>query len=62
MMKKTKIKNIETGVEKDCDILRKNDELLEIVIDQTTIKILLRKKKDIYIGTYKDMQFTSTGN
>ena len=43
-MKKTKIKNIASGIEKNCDILRKNDNILEVVLEGTTIKILLKKK------------------
>ena len=61
-MKKTLVKNIETGVEKECDILRKNTNILEVVIKDTTIKILLKKHNNIYIGKYKNMEFTSSGN
>ena len=61
-MKKTTIKNIQTGVTKKCDILRKNDFFLEVVIENTTLKILMKKKNDLYIGKYKDMEFTSSGN
>ena len=43
-MQKTIIKNIETGISKNCDILKKNDNFLEVVIEGTTIKILLKKK------------------
>ena len=39
------IKNIATGIEKKCDILKKNDNFLEVVIEDTTIKILLKKNK-----------------
>ena len=60
-MNKTIIKNLETGVEKKCDILNKNDKILEVVIENTTIKILLRKHKSVYIGKFKDMEFTSRG-
>ncbi|OUW95120.1 MAG: hypothetical protein CBD97_03430 [Pelagibacteraceae bacterium TMED237] len=60
-MKKTKIKNISSGIEKECDILRKNDQFIEVVIVDTTIKILLKKKNDKYIGYYKDMEFESHG-
>ena len=60
-MNKTKIKNIASGIEKNCDILRKNDQLLEVVIDDTTIKILLKKKSNKYIGYFKDMEFESDG-
>ena len=34
----------------------------EVVIKDTTIKILLKKKKNIYLGKFKDMEFISTGN
>ena len=61
-MQKTQIKNIETGISKKCDILKKNDQFLELVIEGTTIKILLKKQKNIYIGKYKEMEFISSGN
>tara|TARA_Y100000590_G_scaffold410774_1_gene504128 strand:- start:69 stop:254 length:186 start_codon:yes stop_codon:yes gene_type:complete len=61
-MDKTIIKNLETGIEKSCDILKKNDNFLEVVIEKTTIKILLKKHNNIYIGKYKNLEFTSTGN
>tara|TARA_B110000438_G_C15238915_1_gene404767 strand:+ start:172 stop:357 length:186 start_codon:yes stop_codon:yes gene_type:complete len=61
-MQKTLIKNIQTGIEKKCDILKKNDGFLEVVIENTTIKILLKKINNKYIGKYKDMEFFSTGN
>ena len=60
-MKKTVIKNLSTGISKNCDILKKNDNILEVVIEDTTIKILLKKKADKYIGSYKDMEFISYG-
>jgi len=61
-MNKTTIKNIETGISKRCDILKKNDNFLEVVLEDTTIKITLKRNKDIYIGRFKDMDFISTGN
>ena len=61
-MLKTTIKNTETAVEKKCDILKKNDRYLEIVIENTTIKIILKKHNNVYIGSYKGMDFISTGN
>ncbi len=61
-MEKTKIKNIETGIEKNCDILKKNENTLEVVIEGTTIKIILKKKIDFYLGKYLNMEFISTGN
>jgi|TARA_B110000116_G_C16330595_1_gene356571 hypothetical protein len=61
-MKKTIIKNIETGISKKCDILKKNDNFLEVVLEDTTIKITLKKNKDHYIGKFKNMDFISTGN
>ena len=61
-MKKTTIKNIETGITKNCDILKKNDQFLEVVIEKTTIKILLKKKNDHFVGRFKDMEFISSGN
>ena len=61
-MQKTQIKNLETGISKNCDILKKNDQFLEVVLEGTTIKILLKKQRDKYIGKFKDMEFVSTGN
>ena len=61
-MQKTTIQNIETGVTKNCDILKKNNQFLEVVLEGTTIKILLKKQRDKYIGKFKDMEFVSTGN
>ena len=60
-MQKTIIKNIQTGISKNCDILKKNEKILEVVIENTTIKILLKKKTDKYIGYFKDMEFISEG-
>ena len=60
-MLKTQIKNIDTGISKTCDILRKNDNFLEVVLEGTTIKITLKKKKNIYVGKFKEMEFISTG-
>ena len=61
-MKKTIIKNITTGISKECDILKKNDQYLEVVLEGTTVKILLKKKLNKYIGKFKEMEFISTGN
>ena len=61
-MQKTQIKNIETGISKNCDILKKNNQFLEVVIEGTTIKILLKKINDQYIGKFKDMEFISSGD
>ena len=61
-MNKTIIKSTETGIEKICDILRKNEKILEVVIESSTIKIVLKKHNNIYVCNYKDMEFTSTGN
>ena len=60
-MKQTVIKNIATGITKKCDILSKNDNFLEVVLVDTTIKIVLKKKSGIYIGSYKNIEFTSEG-
>jgi len=60
-MKQTIIKNIATGISKKCDILRKNDNFLEVVLEGTTIKIILKKKSEVYIGSYKNMEFISEG-
>ena len=61
-MDKTTIKNTETGKEQSCDILRKNEKILEVVIEGTAIKVLLKKNNRIYVGRYKEMEFISTGN
>ena len=61
LMKQTIIKNIATGITKKCDILSKNDNFLEVVLVDTTIKIILKKKSGMYIGSYKNMEFTSQG-
>nr|MBT6355035.1 hypothetical protein [Pelagibacteraceae bacterium] len=58
-MRQTIIKNIATGITKKCDVLSKNDNFLEVVLVDTTIKITLRKKSGIYVGSYKNMEFTS---
>ena len=60
-MKQTIIKNIATGITKKCDILKKNDNFLEVVLEGTTIKITLKKKGEIYVGSFKDMEFMSQG-
>ena len=60
-MIKTIIRNIATGIEKNCDILRKNDNILEVVLENTTIKIVLKKKTNKYIGYFKEMEFESDG-
>ncbi len=62
LMRKTTIKNIQTGIIKNCDILKKNDDFLEVVIENTTIKVSLKKKNNIYVGRYKEMEFISSGN
>ena len=60
-MRQTLIKNIETGISKKCDILSKNDNFLELVLEGTTIKIKLKKKSKVYIGVYQNMEFISEG-
>tara|TARA_B100001250_G_scaffold183462_1_gene157900 strand:- start:1067 stop:1249 length:183 start_codon:yes stop_codon:yes gene_type:complete len=60
-MKQTIIKNIATGISKKCDILYKNESILEVVLIGTTIKIILKKKSNVYIGYYKEMEFISEG-
>jgi hypothetical protein len=60
-MRQTIIKNIATGITKKCDVLSKNDNFLEVVLVDSTIKITLRKKSGIYVGSYKNMEFTSEG-
>ena len=60
-MRQTLIKNIATGIKKKCDILSKNENFLEVVLVDTTIKIILKKKSGIYVGSYKNMEFISEG-
>ena len=47
-MRQTIIKNIATGITKKCDVLYKNESFLEVVIVDTTIKITLKKKSNIF--------------
>ena len=61
-MHKTTITNLETNIEKKCDILKKNDKILEVVIENTTIKLTLFKKNKLYVGRFKDLEFVSNGN
>ena len=61
-MHKTTIKSLETNIEKKCDILKKNDKILEVVIENTTIKLILFKKNKLYVGRFKDLEFVSNGN
>jgi len=61
-MIKTTIKNLETNISKKCDILKKNENYLEVVIENTVIKLKLYKKNNFYIGKYKNMEFISNGN
>ena len=58
-MRQTILKNIATGISKKCDILYKNESILEVVLVGTTIKIILKKKSNVYIGYYKEMEFIS---
>ena len=58
-MEKTIITNTETGISKQCDILKKNDKYMEVVIEETTIKIILKRKNNIYVGKFKNMEFQS---
>ena len=46
---------------KKCDILKKNNNFLEVVLEGTTIKLTLKRKSDVYIGFYKGMEFISEG-
>ena len=64
-MEKTKIENIETGILKECDILYKTKTRLELVVDKTTIKIVLKKNSPFdkyYKGKFSNMDFQSLGN
>ena len=60
-MNKTIIKSTESGIEQKCEILKKNDKYLEVILENTTIKIFLKKRNNIYVGNYKEIEFTSTG-
>ena len=60
-MKQTIVKNIATGITKKCDILSKNNNFLEVVLEGTTIKLTLKRKSDVYICFYKGMEFISEG-
>ena len=63
-MEKTIISNIETGISKNCDILYKNKNKLEVAIEGTTIKIILKKNNPLdkyYLGRLSNMDFQSTG-
>ena len=63
-MEKTTISNIETGITKECDIIYKNDKRLEVVIEKTTVKVVLKKNipsEEFYIGKVSNMDFRSTG-
>ena len=63
-MEKTTISNIETGITKECDIIYKNDKRLEVVIEKTTVKVVLMKNipsQEFYIGKFSNMDFRSTG-
>ena len=60
-MKQTIVKNIATGITKKCDILKKNNNFLEVVLEGTTIKLTLKRKSDVYIGFYTGMEFISEG-
>ena len=44
-MQKTVIRNINSVIEKNCDILKKNDHTIEVVIEDTTIKITIKKNQ-----------------
>ena len=46
-MKQTIVKNIATGITKKCDILKKNNNFLEVVLEGTTIKLTLKRKSDV---------------
>ncbi len=64
LMEKTTISNIETGVTKNCDILYKSIKKIELVIEGTTIKVILKKNNPLdkyYVGKISNMDFQSTG-
>ena len=44
------------------EYIMKYDQIIEVVLEGTTIKILLKKHNNKYIGKFKEMEFISTGN
>ena len=52
-MRQTIIKSIATGITKKCDILSKNDNFLEVVLVDTTIKIILKKNQVFILAHIK---------
>ena len=61
-MKQTIIKNIATGITKKCDILSKNDNFLEVVLVDTTIKIILKKNRVFILAHIKIWSLLQRGN
>ena len=61
-MRQTIIKNIATGITKKCDILSKNDNFLEVVLVDTTIKIILKKNQVFISAPIKIWSLLQRGN
>jgi hypothetical protein len=61
-MRQTIIKNIATGITKKCDILSKNENFLEVVLVDTTIKIILKKNKVFILVPIKIWSLLQRGN
>ena len=61
-MRQTFIKNIATGITKKCDILSKNDNFLEVVLVDTTIKIKLKKNQVFILAHIKIWNLLQRGN
>ena len=61
-MRQTIIKNISTGITKKCDILSKNDNFLEVVLVDTTIKIILKKNQVFILVHIKIWSLLQRGN
>ena len=61
-MRQTIIKNIATGITKKCDILSINDNFLEVVLVDTTIKIILKKNQVFILAHIKIWSLLLRGN
>ena len=63
-MAKTIVKCIDTNKEVGADILSKNDRVLKVALDGTTLSLTLYKKSPAdkhYVGNGSGLEFTSTG-
>lgn len=65
MMENTQITCIDTGVSVNASILTKTSKSLRVAIENTNIPISLHKNTPndrYYKGSFKGMEFISTGN